>query len=37
MILLNKADLTSEVKLTWLEAYIQGFKEQARVLRCSLS
>ncbi|MBE9113828.1 GTP-binding protein, partial [Nodosilinea sp. LEGE 07298] len=37
IILLNKADLTPEVKLTWLEAYIQGFKDQARVLRCSLT
>jgi G3E family GTPase len=37
IILLNKADLTPEVKLTWLEAYIQGFKAQARVLRCSLT
>ncbi len=37
IILLNKADLTPEVKLTWLEAYIRGFKDQARVLRCSLT
>jgi G3E family GTPase len=37
IILLNKADLTPEVKLTWLEAYIHGFKDQARVLRCSLT
>ena len=37
IILLNKADLTPEVKLTWLETYIQGFKDQARVLRCSLT
>ncbi len=37
IILLNKADLTPEVKLTWLEAYIQGFKDQARRLRCSLT
>ncbi|WP_035988589.1 CobW family GTP-binding protein [Leptolyngbya sp. KIOST-1] len=37
IILLNKADLTPEVKLTWLETYIQGFKDQARILRCSLT
>ncbi|NJO10482.1 MAG: GTP-binding protein [Leptolyngbyaceae cyanobacterium SL_1_1] len=37
IILLNKADLTPEVKLTWLEAHIQSIKDQARVLRCSLT
>jgi G3E family GTPase len=37
IILLNKADLVPEAKLTWLESYIQETKEQARVLRCSLT
>jgi G3E family GTPase len=37
IILLNKADLVPEAKLTWLESYIQDTKEQARVLRCSLT
>ncbi|MFQ4136992.1 CobW family GTP-binding protein [Nodosilinea sp. PGN35] len=37
IILLNKADLAPEAKLTWLETYIHGFKDQARVLRCSLT
>ena len=37
IILLNKADLVPESKLTRLEAYIQDIKEQARFLRCSLT
>lgn len=37
IILLNKADLVPESKLTQLEAYIQSTKEQARFLRCSLT
>jgi G3E family GTPase len=37
IILLNKADLVPETKLTWLESYIQDIKEQARFLRCSLT
>ena len=37
IILLNKADLVPESKLTQLEAYIQSIKEQARFLRCSLT
>lgn len=37
IILLNKADLVSEAKLAWLESYIQDIKEQARLLRCSLT
>jgi G3E family GTPase len=37
IILLNKADLVPETKLTQLEAYIQSIKEQARFLRCSLT
>ena len=37
IILLNKADLAPESKLTQLEAYIQSIKEQARFLRCSLT
>ncbi|MEM6434435.1 MAG: GTP-binding protein [Cyanobacteria bacterium P01_D01_bin.115] len=37
IILLNKADLVAEAKLTWLESYIQDIKEQARLLRCSLT
>ncbi len=37
IILLNKADLVPESKLAQLEAYIQGIKEQARFLRCSLT
>ena len=37
IILLNKADLVPEAKLTWLESYIQDIKEQARFLRCSLT
>lgn len=37
IILLNKADLAPEAKLTRLEVYIQGLKEQARFLRCSLT
>ncbi|WP_225889498.1 CobW family GTP-binding protein [Halomicronema hongdechloris] len=37
IILLNKADLVPESKLTQLEAYIHSIKEQARFLRCSLT
>ena len=37
IILLNKADLVPEAKLTQLETYIQSIKEQARFLRCSLT
>jgi G3E family GTPase len=37
IILLNKADLVSEARLTQLEAYIHNFKDQARCLRCSLT
>lgn len=37
IILLNKADLVPEAKLTWLESYLQDIKEQARFLRCSLT
>ncbi|MGD1861523.1 MAG: CobW family GTP-binding protein [Leptolyngbyaceae cyanobacterium] len=37
IILLNKADLVSEAKLTQLETYIHSIKEQARFLRCSLT
>ena len=37
IILLNKADLVPEAKLTWLESYLQDIKEQARWLRCSLT
>jgi G3E family GTPase len=37
IILLNKADLVSENRLTWLESYIQDIKDQARLLRCSLT
>jgi len=37
IILLNKADLVSEAKLTWLESYLQDIKDQVRYLRCSLT
>lgn len=37
VILLNKVDLVSEAKLIWLESYIQDIKDQARLLRCSLT
>ncbi|MDB9524820.1 GTP-binding protein [Oscillatoria sp. CS-180] len=37
IILLNKADLVVEAKLSQLETYIQDIKEQARFLRCSLT
>ncbi|MEL6402189.1 MAG: GTP-binding protein [Cyanobacteria bacterium J06626_4] len=37
IILLNKADLAPEAKLTQLEAYIHSVKERARLLRCSLT
>ena len=37
IILLNKSDLVPEAKLIWLESYLQDIKEQARLLRCSLT
>jgi G3E family GTPase len=37
IILLNKADLATEAQLLHIERYIHGFKEGARLLRCSLT
>jgi len=37
IILMNKADLATEAQLLHIERYIHGFKEGARLLRCSLA
>ena len=37
VILLNKADLATELQLSYIEGYLQNFKDGALLLRCSLT